>query len=72
MSLLHAARTRVRLLFARRAAESRMAEEFGFHLDMETERLAYAAFVPAVCLLARIVPTRRALRVEPAVAMRVE
>jgi len=39
MSWLHAARTRVRLLFARRAAESRMEEEFRFHLEMEAERL---------------------------------
>jgi putative ABC transport system permease protein len=39
MSLLHAARTRVRLLFARRDAEARMDEEFGFHVDMEAERL---------------------------------
>jgi hypothetical protein len=32
----------------------------------------YAAFMLAVCLLACVVPTRRALRVEPTVAMRVE
>ncbi len=40
MSWLASTRTRLRLLFARRAAESRMDEEFHFHLDMETERLA--------------------------------
>jgi putative ABC transport system permease protein len=34
--------------------------------------VAYAAFMLAVCLLACVVPTRRALRVEPTVAMRVE
>ncbi|GLC23783.1 ABC transporter permease [Roseisolibacter agri] len=34
--------------------------------------VAYAAFMLVVCLLACIVPTRRALRVEPTVAMRVE
>jgi putative ABC transport system permease protein len=39
MSWLHAARTRLTLLFARRAAESRMDEELGFHIDMETKRL---------------------------------
>ena len=39
MSFLHAARSRLRLLFARREAESRMDEEFGFHVDMEAERL---------------------------------
>ncbi|HEU6450218.1 MAG TPA: ABC transporter permease [Gemmatimonadaceae bacterium] len=40
MSWLASTRTRLRLLVARRAAESRMDEEFRFHLDMETERLA--------------------------------
>ncbi len=39
MSWFHAARTRVRLLFARRDAESRMNEEFRFHIDMEADRL---------------------------------
>ena len=39
MSWIHAARTRLRLLFARRAAEARMDDEFRFHIDMETERL---------------------------------
>ena len=34
--------------------------------------LLYAAFMFAVCLLACVVPTRRALRVEPIVAMRVD
>jgi hypothetical protein len=39
MSWFHAARTRLGLLVARRAAEARMDEEMRFHLDMETERL---------------------------------
>ncbi|HET7622209.1 MAG TPA: ABC transporter permease [Gemmatimonadaceae bacterium] len=39
MSWLASTRTRLRLLFARRAAESRVDEEFRFHLDMETRRL---------------------------------
>jgi putative ABC transport system permease protein len=39
MSWLEASRARVRLLFGRRDAESRMDHEFGFHLEMETERL---------------------------------
>ncbi|HEX2188055.1 MAG TPA: FtsX-like permease family protein, partial [Longimicrobiaceae bacterium] len=34
--------------------------------------VAYAAFMLGVCLLASVVPTWRALRVEPTVAMRVE
>jgi hypothetical protein len=39
MRWMDAARARLGLLFARRAAESRMNEEFRFHLEMETERL---------------------------------
>jgi putative ABC transport system permease protein len=39
MSWLEGSRARLRLLFNRRAAESRMTKEIGFHLDMETERL---------------------------------
>jgi predicted permease len=39
MRWLDAARTRLRLLFARGAAESRMEREFQFHIEMETERL---------------------------------
>src|SRR5688500_8668795 len=39
MSWLAATRTRLRLLFGRRAAESRMDEEFRFHIDMEAEKL---------------------------------
>src|SRR5688572_12623590 len=39
MSWLEGSRARLRLLFDRRTAESRMTKEIGFHLDMETERL---------------------------------
>ena len=39
MSWFSAARARLHLLFARRAAESRMDEELAFHIDMETNRL---------------------------------
>ena len=39
MSWLDATRTRLRLLFARRAAESRIDEEFRFHVEMEAEKL---------------------------------
>ena len=46
MSLLHATRARLRLLFARRAAESRMNEEFRFHLDMEADRLVRERGLP--------------------------
>jgi predicted permease len=42
MSWFSAARTRLHLLFARRASESRMDEELAFHIDMETQRLARA------------------------------
>ena len=34
--------------------------------------VAYAVFMLGVCLLACVVPTRRALSVEPAVALRVD
>ncbi|HEX7117830.1 MAG TPA: ABC transporter permease [Longimicrobiales bacterium] len=36
-------RARLRLLFARRAAEARMDEEFRFHVEMEAERLVREA-----------------------------
>src|SRR5215207_6287980 len=39
MSWLEGSRARLCLLFARRAAESRMDQEFRFHIEMETERL---------------------------------
>ena len=35
-------------------------------------RVAYAIFMLGVCLLACVVPTRRALSVEPTVALRVD
>lgn len=46
MSLLKGLAARARSLFAGRAAEARMEEEFAFHLAMETERLI-ATGVPA-------------------------
>jgi ABC-type lipoprotein release transport system permease subunit len=49
-----------------RLSEARMPLE---HVAM---LVAYAAFMLGVCLLACIVPTRRALAVEPTVAMRVD
>lgn len=39
MKWLYGIRARLRLLFARRAAESRMDEELRFHIDMEADRL---------------------------------
>jgi putative ABC transport system permease protein len=39
MSWLEGSRARLRLLFGRGAAESRMSKEIGFHIDMETQRL---------------------------------
>jgi putative ABC transport system permease protein len=42
MKWLDSARARLRLLFARRAAESRMNTEFRFHIEMETDRLMRA------------------------------
>ena len=43
MSWLDGTRTRLRLLLAPRAAESRMNEEFRFHIEMEAERLVREA-----------------------------
>ena len=42
MKWLDAARTRLRLLLDRRGAESRMNQEFRFHIEMETEQLMRA------------------------------
>ena len=39
MRWLDSARVRLRLVFARRSAESRMNDEFRFHLEMETDQL---------------------------------
>jgi putative ABC transport system permease protein len=43
MRRFRAARTHLRLLFARRDAESRMNEAFRFHLEMEADRLVREA-----------------------------
>jgi len=43
MSWLEGTRARARLLFARRAAESRFDEEIRLHIEMETERLVREA-----------------------------
>lgn len=46
MSWLNALGTRLRLVLARRAAESRMDDEFRFHLEMETEKNIRAGMRP--------------------------
>ena len=48
MSWLEGSRARLRLLFNRGAAESRMTKEIGFHVDMETERLVREQGLEAV------------------------
>ena len=48
MTWLEGARARLRLLFGRRAAESRMDEEMRFHVEMETERLVREEGLEAV------------------------
>ena len=48
MSWLEGSRARLRLLFNRRAADSRMTKEICFHLDMETERLVREQGLDAV------------------------
>ncbi len=48
MSWLEGSRARLRLLFNRGAAESRMTKEIGFHVDMETERLVSEQGLDAV------------------------
>ena len=46
MSLLSGLVSRARSLFATRASEARMEEEFAFHLQMEAERLAASGLSP--------------------------
>jgi predicted permease len=48
MSWLEGSRARLRLLFDRGGAESRMTKEIGFHVDMETERLVREQGLDAV------------------------
>ena len=45
MGWIEGARTRLRLLFDRQSAESRMREEIRFHVEMETERIMRATGV---------------------------
>ncbi|HEY7395932.1 MAG TPA: ABC transporter permease, partial [Gemmatimonadaceae bacterium] len=47
MSRLLGIAARLRLLFARRAAESRIDRELAFHIEMETERLVRELQIPA-------------------------
>lgn len=47
MSLLDGARSRLRALFHRDAAEARMTEEFRFHLDMQTQKYIARGMSPA-------------------------
>ena len=46
MSFVQALSARVRSVFRRHGAESRMEEEFRFHVEMETERLSTAGMAP--------------------------
>ena len=47
MKRFDSACVRLRLLFARRGAESRMNDEFRFHIEMETDQLMRAkGFAP--------------------------
>ena len=46
MSWYSAARTRLHLLFAPGAAESRADEEIAFHIEMETDRLVREERLP--------------------------
>ena len=46
MKWLDGARARLRLLFARRAAESRMNQEFRLHIELETEHLIAKGVAP--------------------------
>jgi putative ABC transport system permease protein len=46
MSWISGLKARLHLLFARNAAESRMKEEMGFHLEMETNRLVRDGLSP--------------------------
>jgi putative ABC transport system permease protein len=46
VSWIHAAATRVRLIFASRSTEARIEQELRFHVDMETQRLVRETSLP--------------------------
>jgi predicted permease len=68
MKWVHAACTRLRLLFARHSAESRMNQEFQLHIELETEQLIARGVPPdearrrALLAFGGIEPHKEAMR----------